>query len=302
MPTSTRHVLLALEELGLRGGGASGFETALTAAMAEAGAALPEVHASPAAWAKRLRLLLGDRAASEWAPAVRGVGASEMLLAAALTEGDTAALRIFEATLMPEVDRAVRRLALSPDELVELRQRVRVKILVPEPPQPARIEQFRGRGSLAGWVRTVATRVALNERRDARPHDPIEELEILVPAARRVRPKTPQQHAELTGLLRAAFRELSQRDRVLLRFRYLDGMRAAALAKVYGVHESTMSRWLAGARDGLQHTFASKARAQLQDRDRVEELLSVIKSRLEWTLQGVFDSSVDVSADGGVNG
>jgi RNA polymerase sigma-70 factor, ECF subfamily len=57
--------------------------------------------------------------------------------------------------------------------------------------------------------------------------------------------------AELRGALEAALVALPDRQRAVLRLTFVDGMRLHQIAKLYGVHESTVSRWLAQATDDV---------------------------------------------------
>ncbi len=254
----------------------------------------PSVAVDARAWGAALgRALVGESSAE-----VRGrmdaLPAADLWLAAAAAQGVPAAIETFEHTLMPQVDRALRRLVSSMDETQELRQRVRVHLLVAEPPALPRIGQYRGRGSLAGWVRTVAGRLALNARRDAPRYvdgevDLPERLLASTPELTHLREEYREVFARA---FREAFTGLPPRSRNLLRLRHGEEMPLDALAQAYQVHVSTTSRWLTAAREALLRRFTESAGAHLGDAVAVQELLHLVQSRFEGSLRVLLASRV----------
>lgn len=280
----------------LRAGGFVGLasiSTALAECIERAHEALPEVRASPQAWAVRVQTVCASLEPSSYGDAFSGLDPEEQLLVAALSEGDVGALAVFEESYMPEVDRALRRFSLDADRRAEYRQQACVRMLVGEPPKPPRIQEFHGRGRLRGWIRTVTARLVLNGERDARAHEPVEELlDGLVARPVQMHKHDPRRRAQFQLLLRTSFRALSRRERTILRMRYLDSIPATALARVYKVHESTMSRWLSTAREELLSLFEGNAVAELGGRDQADELIALVESRVDLSLQGLFESEV----------
>ncbi len=269
------------------------FSASLERCIHTAHQALPTVRASARAWAVRVRALCEPLERSRWLDVLQHADPSEQLLVAALAEGDPRAVAVFEQRYMPEVDRALRRFSLDPDRRAEYRQQARVRMLVGEPSKAPRIHEFQGRGRLGGWVRTVTARLVLNAERNARAHEPVDELlDHLVAKPLQADKRDPWRRQQFQTLLRTSFRSLSRRDRTILRMRYLDNIPATALARVYKVHESTMSRWLAGARALLLATFEGNAVAELGDRDQAAELIALVESRVDLSLQGLFESDV----------
>src|SRR5262249_20377174 len=114
--------------------------------------------------------------------------------------------------------------------------------------------QYRASGPLAAWVRMVAVRTAL----DVCEADPVitGRLEAggepLLNAIDQEQQLIRSKYGGLLqGALRDALRQLSKRDRNLLRFHYVAGMSLDAIARTYRVHRSTVVRWLAAIRDDL---------------------------------------------------
>ena len=176
--------------------------------------------------------------------------AADLILAWASARGDAAALRRLETLCAGDVAAAARKVDRSPAFLDELRQAVRVRLLVGAEGQPPRIAEYAGRGPLRAWVGVAALRLALNLRRAAAPAAAREEVltELIGreqdPELRRLK---TMYRAEFREALEEALAALSDRDRALLRLGYVDGLKLAQIARLYGVHESTASRWLAAA-------------------------------------------------------
>lgn len=262
----------------------------LSAKTLLAHAELPTEQVSEATWVSRLAAVCPPgpdnvRVASE------ELRLDELWLATLLEANEAGSVKRFEAVLMPEIDIVVRRFEKDPDARDELRQLVRIKLLVGTPGIAAKIGQYAGHGRIAGWARTVAARVALNAKRGERQHDSPDILEALQLASTpEYRCLRAERQAEFWACLRAAFESLEPRARTVLRLRYRVGMTAAAIAHSYAVHESTMSRWLAGARETLILEFEERASSGLGPDLGPDELRRVLHSRLELSLQGLFST------------
>lgn len=178
---------------------------------------------------------------------------------------------------------------MSPDESSEIRQRVRIHLLVAEPDAVPRITQYTGRGSLGGWLRTVAARQALSARRSEKRVAPIEDVpELALHDTPEFNCLRHEHRSLFVGKLKEAFGALDRHERTLLRLRYANGMTAVSLAKTYGVHESTMSRRLASARKQMASNFERCVLTALGLRAALPEFLAVMQSRLDASLQSLF--------------
>lgn len=186
----------------------------------------------------------------------------ELYLAWAAGQGDAAALRHVERLIEPEADAAARRIDRAPLFADEVRQAMRVRLLVAEHGR-VRIADYAGRGPLRGWIGVAAVRVALNLRRGRAPveHDILAEL-VSTEADPELRHLKTLYRAEFRDALEAALRALPDRSRALLRLSFVDGMKMAQLARLYGVHETTASRWISRAAADV----AEDARRRLMER------------------------------------
>jgi len=224
-----------------------------------------------------------------WAAHVTSLEAENVWLCAALSDGDREATRAFESQLQPCIEAAVRRFVSSDDQVRELVQRVRVHLLVAEGEHPPRIIHYRGWGSLEAWIRVVTTRLALNAQRDQRAEDPLPELLAASPEFASIR---GDRRTLFLRAMQRAFRALDAEARALLRLRYLQGVTATALARSYGVHESTVSRRLAKAREDLEREFTRCAQELVGPNGAIEDLLGALESRYGQSLRDLLESGV----------
>lgn len=188
--------------------------------------------------------------------------AADMALAFACARGSAAAHRRFDSMLVQTVAQAVRRIDSSPAFVDLVAQELRARMLVGPPP---RIEEYAGRGSLAGWVRTAATRVALNMRRGRLEgaHDPLRSDLAIAGRSLESELVSARYRAETEEALRAAIRRLPQRERAVLCLHVRDGLSSDRIAALYRVGRSTAKRWLAAAREQLSRETERELRGRL---------------------------------------
>jgi RNA polymerase sigma-70 factor (ECF subfamily) len=208
----------------------------------------------------------------------------ELWLAWAAARGDDAALRHLARMIEAEADVAARRIDRSAAFLDEVRQALRIRLLVADG-ERIRIDNYMGRGPLRGWIGVAALRVALNLKRSAKPSsvDILTEL-VKDEADPELRHLKTLYRAEFREALAAALAALPERDRAVLRLTYVDGLTMVALARLYDVHETTAARWVARAAECV----AVDARKRLTSR------LSLSASSLESVARMVL-SNLDLS-------
>lgn len=228
--------------------------------------------------------------------------AAEAFLATALAAGDPAAVAVFEAELVPEIDVALRRMRLPGGTADEVRQALRVELLVGTAGGGPRIADYGGRGALAGWLRVTATRRALKVLRAAKREESLDELLLdhwpldrtpdATPSHGRGAAASPEgRHlratytTELKRAVGEAFAALAVRQRNLLRQHLLDDLTIDELARLYRVHRATCARWLVDAREEL----GKRTRKHLGEHlglagDELASLLRYLDSDLELSL------------------
>ena len=225
------------------------------AAVSRAREAFPDVKTDPDAFAAHAEASRERGGLAEHLP--------DLFLAWAAGGGDRAALRHFERLVGPDVEGAARRVDRSAAFVDEVRQALRVRLLVAEGGH-ARISDYVGRGPLKGWVGVAALRVALNLKRAAGPagKDILAEL-VSGEADPELRHLKTLYRAEFREALEAALTTLPERQRAILRLTFVDGLRLAQLARLYQVHESTVSRWVSQAAAAVAEDARSRLVARL---------------------------------------
>lgn len=252
-----------------------------SSALRAAGAAWPDVT------------LDSERFAAHVASSRREGGAApehlaDLYLACAAAAGDGAAARALDARILAAVEPAIRRVDASASFVDEVRQLLRMRLLVGVDGAPPRLAEYRGRGPLVAWARVAAVRIALNLKRDERPADAGDEVLGELAAADpdpEIRHLVTLYRAELGAALRAAFGALGDRERTLLRLHYVDHLKLAQIAALYRVHESTASRWIGAAVESV----SMGARRRLTERlalspSTLDSLTRLVRSDLDLSL------------------
>lgn len=220
---------------------------------------------------------------------------SDLFLAYACLEKDLVALRLFDERIIARLDRAVAGVDSRPDVVDEIRQRVRERLLVPDGTQAPRLVDYEGRGPLLGWARTVAVRLALNQRRAVDPGEPGDDAllaELPFSGQDIERDYVRAQHSQdFAAAFRDALDGLEPRARNVLRLSYVDHLSIDQIGAIYGTHRSTAARWLSAARDEL----VASTRSHLTERlsltvSDLEALLRVLQSNLEISLNQLLGS------------
>ncbi|MEM6991497.1 MAG: hypothetical protein AAF721_13395 [Myxococcota bacterium] len=228
-----------------------------------------------------------------------GLEHGDLYLAAWCATGDSAALRRFDGLYGAELDRAIGRsptLGLSADEF---RQLVYDRLFVRDGERAPRISQYVGKGSLKAWVRVMTSRfiIDLSRRRDrsTAPDDGLAE-KIGAGDDTELDYLRHTYGPALDAAFEAAVAQLTVRQRNLLRQRYLHQVPADTLAKIYGVHRSTLFLWLDKARASLLD-HVRVVLAQRVPGDQLESVVGVLGSRLQLSVRRMLDSRLESDTD-----
>jgi RNA polymerase sigma-70 factor (ECF subfamily) len=285
MPASPRCAVFC--EVRASASPSAALDDALARALAAGRAAWPGVAVDDASFVRHLAERVDD---GDPAKAVEALGASDLYLACACASGSSAAVEVFSRRLLAVADVRAMLSSLGAAPLADdVRQILLERLFVGSPGSPPRIASYSGRGSLAGWVRVSAVRVAVSLRRREHPAQaPSEEaLDPLLPA---VDPELDalklRYAAAFNAALRDAFAALSPRDRTLLRLHYVDGVSVERIASSYNAHRVSASRWLSAARGKVleETTRLLRERKRLSESE-FESLARLVQSQLEVSLR-----------------
>ncbi len=223
---------------------------AATRWIAEARAAWPEIALDEAVFVEAVAARLPADAGLEQALAVH---AADLWIAAACAAGDPVALAAFDARYLAPLSAILGQTGLDAGQVDEVKQELRRKLLVADGELP-RIADYSGRADLRTWIRTAAIRTSIDLVRRRREL-PIEDEELaMVPAIAddpELAHMKDRYRTELAAAITEAIALLVPRDRLLLKYHYLDGFSIDRIGTMYNVHRATAARWIGAAREAL---------------------------------------------------
>jgi RNA polymerase sigma-70 factor (ECF subfamily) len=210
---------------------------------------------------------------------VDALHAADLYLACACVAGDDEALRVLDSGWLRPLEQSLRRVATTAaaDALQALREKLLVR---------GKLADYAGRGPLASWLRVAGVRTALNLCRGQPAGSVDHELATLADGGRDIELDYIQARfrSEFKQAFGAAVATLTQRQRGLLGFHYVEALTLEQVAAVYRVSRATVARWLAEARQRL----LAETRRQLA------ETLELDTAQLDSMMQ-LLDSHIDVS-------
>ena len=205
--------------------------------------------------------------------------AEELVHALACEAGDERAWLDFESRFRVPLQSAARALTKDDGEAEELVQYVYGELYGIRLEGERRLSKFAhysGRGSLGGWLRAVVYQCFIDRKRLTSRFEQVEEVEefdrlllaspaqsnglLSSPPARPDELEDQRLREATETALARALATADARTRLLLQFYYFDDLTLREIGQMMGVHEATISRWL--------------ARAQKDVRRRTEEILT----------------------------
>ncbi|MBN9686859.1 MULTISPECIES: sigma factor-like helix-turn-helix DNA-binding protein [unclassified Corallococcus] len=222
------------------------------------------------------------------AQALSALHCEDLYLALAALDGQRAALDALESAVLVPAGRAVRRVENSDAFVDEVLQLTRLRLLVEEGGRAPRLTEYAGRGPLRRWTEAVALGIALALKRKPERSTPLDDALIAADLGA-ADPELEHIRHRYRPAFRAAFVEalasLSPRDRNLLRMGLVQGLGVESLGALHQVHASTVSRWMAKAREALLvHTRQGLARRLALNTSQLDSLLRVLDGSLELSL------------------
>lgn len=177
-----------------------------------------------------------------------GLRIEELALARACAAGNDSAWEIFLTRYREKLYQSALRIAREDSAARELADTLYADLYgtnTRDGQRVSKLASYMGRGSLEGWLRTVLAQEYVNRYRRTRRLVSLDEeseegVQFQAPEADPVPPAEPRL-AEATDEAIAA---LPAEDRMVLSAYYLDGRTLAEIARLLGVHESTISRKL----------------------------------------------------------
>ncbi len=258
-------------------------EASVSLVAASAAKAWPAIEVDLPAFAQRLATLAPDGAD------LAKLHASDLFLAFACSRGHAGALAALEASYLRELTGPLRKMGLDSAAIDETLQIVRHELLVAPPDKTPSILGYSGRGALKGWLRSVAARTALRDRK--RPERRDEYVEGL-----HTSPDDDLELAYMKKTYGAAFERacakalagLSVDDRLLLKQRFGHRLGVVELGKLYGVNAGTISRRVAAIREHLVEATRGRMTEELEvGTADLASILRLIESQLAISLSAL---------------
>jgi RNA polymerase sigma-70 factor (ECF subfamily) len=145
----------------------------------------------------------------------------------------------------------------------------------------SKLNSFTGRGSLEGWLRAVLAQEYVNRfRRQQRLVSLEEQAEAGVQFEAEVADPAEATDARLREATDQVLGALPAEDKFILASYYLDGRRLAEIARLLGVHESTISRKLEKITAGTRKAILSGLMKLGMSRREAEQTMEVEVTQL----------------------
>jgi RNA polymerase sigma-70 factor, ECF subfamily len=203
----------------------------------------------------------------------------ELALARACVAGNNTAWEIFLNRFREKLYLSALRIAREDSAARELADTLYADLYgtkVRDGERVSKLASYTGRGSLEGWLRTVLSQEYVNRYRRTKRLVSLDEeseegIQFRAPDPEPV-PAADQRLSQATDEALAA---LSSEDRVILSAYYLDGRTLAEIARMLGVHESTISRKLDKLGKSVRKQIVASLVCRGMSRRQAEEALEV---------------------------
>jgi len=203
----------------------------------------------------------------------------ELALARACAAGDNSAWELFLIRYREKLYQSALRIAREDSAARDLADSLYAELYgtsTHDGERVSKLASFTGRGSLEGWLRTVLAQEFVNRyRRTKRLVSLEEENEDGERFAAPEPEPVASADSRLESATDAALATLPSEDRVVLAAYYLDGRTLAEIARMLGVHESTISRRVDKLAKALRKKILAGMMQQGISRRQAEEALDV---------------------------
>ncbi|HLV89281.1 MAG TPA: sigma-70 family RNA polymerase sigma factor [Candidatus Sulfotelmatobacter sp.] len=203
----------------------------------------------------------------------------ELALARACAAGENAAWEIFLTRYREKLYQSALRIAREDSAARELADTLYADLYgtnLREGSRVSKLASYTGRGSLEGWLRTVLAQEYVNRyRRTKRLVSLDEESEEGVQFQAPDPEPVPSADSRLEQATDEAIAQLSAEDRTVLSAYFLDGRTLAEIARMLGVHESTISRKLDKLAKALRKQILAGLGRRGMSRRQAEEAMEV---------------------------
>lgn len=219
----------------------------------------------------------GSKSEAEVRSFFLGLRVDELALARACAAGENSAWEVFLTKYREKLYLSALRIAREDSAARELADTLYADLYgtaTREGQRVSKLASYTGRGSLEGWLRTVLAQEYVNRYRRTKRLVSLEE-ESEEGAQFRAPEPEPMTAADnrLSRATDTALAQLPAEDRMVLSAYYLDGRTLAEIARMLGVHESTISRKLDKLAKSLRKQIVATLTKSGMSRRQAEEAL-----------------------------
>jgi RNA polymerase sigma-70 factor (ECF subfamily) len=259
-------------------------EAALARLLAEGRAAWKDAAIDASTYVR----YVAERAPGSTPAHLERLQAADLYLACACAAGDAGSLAALDRRYLAPLPQILARKGTALDLAEEVVQALRERLFVGTPGARARIVDYDGRGSLAGWVRVAAIRAASNARRDeARRADLTDAagpalMTVIDPELALIKRRYG---LAFQAALHDAFAALAEEERNVLRLHFLDGLNLDAIARALGMSRATAGRrMISGRAQVLEETLRLLGERLPASPAELQSLLEIVRSKLDLSL------------------
>ncbi len=201
----------------------------------------------------------------------------ELALARACAAGHNSAWEVFLTRFREKLYQSALRIAREDSAARELADALYADLYgtnLRDGQRVSKLASYTGRGSLEGWLRTVLAQEYVNRYRRTKRLVSLEEESEDGMQFPSIEPDaTSAADPRLTQATDEALASLAAEDRTILAAYYLDGRTLAEIARMLGVHESTISRKLDKLAKSLRKQILASLTRRGMSRRQAEEAL-----------------------------
>lgn len=219
----------------------------------------------------------------------------DLYLACACIHQMPSSIDALESHYLAKLPTLLRYLNQPPMVLDDICQAVRIHLLLGTPEAGPQLAEYSGRGALLSWIRVVAVRMALKQRASTR-EIPTENVLAAIEALPAPGPDAEGEfirhryRREFREALLEAFALLSSEQRYRLRLHFIDQLSTTEMSVLFGVNQSTVSRWLKSARQAIYVGTKNLLQERLGlSSKEFTSLVNVVRSQFEVSLSQLLE-------------
>ncbi len=188
---------------------------------------------------------------------INNLHTNDLYLATACAQHSAVAWSRFMSVYQHYVNDLALYVSPTTDAARELAASVLVDMFLPDRSGHSRIASYDGRSSLATWLRVIVSHRAINER--SRMCNSMEHIDSVpeIADASGVRNiemalRADRYDSMIKDALKSACKDITDRERLILLFRYDEELQVTQIARLIGVHPSTVTRQLERIQEKLR--------------------------------------------------